>query len=176
VAATQGWLIDVYPLPPLLHNRPSRIAAAVEELAVPLRRRYPVVAVGYADCGTYGALDAVCGRLGLRRLGGNHCYDVLAGEARLRELFDAEPGTYVLTDFLVRTFARTVLAELGLHRHPELRDTYFHGYSRVVWLAQRPSPDLAARADAAAATLGLPLTVIAVGDDGLTRELAALLR
>jgi Protein of unknown function (DUF1638) len=174
VAAAQGWRIDVFPLPPLLHNRPSLIAPAVEELATSLRSRYPAVAVGYADCGTYGALDEVCGRLGLTRLGGNHCYDVLAGEARLRELFDSEPGTYVLTDFLVRTFARTVVAELGLDRHPELREDYFRGYSRVVWLAQRPTPEFEARAEAAAATLGLPLTVIGVGDDGLTRELAAL--
>ena len=134
------------------------------------------MAVGYADCGTYGALDDVCGRLGLTRLGGNHCYDVLAGEARLRELFKKEPGTYVLTDFLVRTFARTVVAPLGLDRRPELRDAYFGAYSRVVWLAQRPTPDLTVRAEAAAATLGLPLTVIGVGDDDLTRELAALLR
>ena len=174
VAAAQGWRVAIYPLPPLLHNRPSQIAPAVEELATSLLDCYPVVAVGYADCGTYGALDQVCERLGMKRLGGNHCYDVLAGEARLRELFDREPGTYVLTDFLVRTFSRTVVAPLGLDRRPELRDDYFRAYSRVVWLAQRPSEDLAARAIAAAATLGLPLTVIGVGDAGLTRELAAL--
>src|ERR1044071_1606362 len=88
VVATQGWRVNVFPLPPLLHNRPERIASAVEELAASLLDRYSAVAVGYADCGTYGALDDVCGRLGLTRLGGNHCYDVLAGEARLRELFE----------------------------------------------------------------------------------------
>lgn len=174
--AAQGWSVDIHPLPPLLHNRPERIAPAVEQLAVSLLKRYPTVAVGYADCGTYGALDDVCARLGLTRLGGNHCYDVLAGEARLRALFEQEPGTYVLTDFLVRTFARTVVAPLGLDRLPELRADYFRGYTRVVWLAQRPTPELEARAGAAAATLGLPLTVVRVGDDGLTRELAALIR
>lgn len=144
-------------------------------LAAALRVRYATVAVAYADCGTYGALDELCGRLGLRRLGGAHCYDVLAGAARLQALMQREPGTYVLTDFLVRSFERTVVAELGLDRWPELRDDYFGHYRRAVWLAQRPTARLSALARAAAETLGLPLTVVPVGDAGLERELAALL-
>ncbi|HEV7710924.1 MAG TPA: DUF1638 domain-containing protein [Asanoa sp.] len=167
--------MDVHPLPPLLHNRPERIAPAVATLAKTLRGRYSTVAVAYADCGTYGALDEVCDRLGLRRLGGAHCYDVLAGAARLRDLLRREPGTYVLTDFLVRSFERTVVAELGLDRWPELRDDYFGHYRRAVWLAQRPTARLSAMADAAADTLGLPLTVLHVGDAGLEHELSALL-
>ena len=86
----------MHPLPPLLHNRPERIAGAVEELVLALRDRYDRVAVGYADCGTYGALDEVCERLGVRRLPGRHCYDIYAGEQEMTEIWDAEPGTYVL--------------------------------------------------------------------------------
>jgi hypothetical protein len=175
VAAGHGWPVDVHPLPPLLHNSPHRIAPAVRGLALALRDRYETLAVGYADCGTYGALDAVCAELGLPRLRGSHCYDVLAGPDRVRALFERDPGTYLLTDFLVRSFARTVVAELGLDRHPELRQEYFRHYRRVVWLAQRPTPELAGRAHAAARTLGLPLSVVPVGDAGLERELAALL-
>src|SRR5262249_5664905 len=107
---------------------------------------------------------------------GAHCYEVFAGTARLRALFEAEPGTYVLTDFLVRSFRRTVVAELGLDRHPELRDDYFRHYRRLVWLAQHPTEALRAQADEAAKVLGLPLTVTPVGDTGLERELAALIR
>ena len=66
----------MHPLPPLLHNRPEQIAARVEELGDELERRYAAVAVGYADCGTYGALDAVCERRGWSRLSGLHCYDL----------------------------------------------------------------------------------------------------
>ena len=75
-------------------------------------------------------------------------------------MLEAEPGTYLLTDFLVRSFDRTVVAELGLDRYPELREDYFGHYSRVVWLAQQPDPALRALAEAAADRLGLPLTVI----------------
>ena len=132
--------------------------------------------MGYADCGTYGALDEVCARRGLSRLAGLHCYDVFGGADRLRKLFEAEPGTYVLTDFLVRSFARTVVAELGLDRYPELRDDYFAHYTRMVWLAQRPDDEeLGVLARRAAERIGLPLTVVPTGDGRLERALAGLL-
>jgi hypothetical protein len=175
VAARRGWPVDVHPLPFLWHNHPQRIAPAVAELATTLLGGYRTVAVAYADCGTYGALDEVCGRLGLRRLGGAHCYDVLAGAARLRAMFRREPGTYLLTDFLVRSFERTVVAPLGLDRWPELRADYFGHYRRAVWLTQRPTARLSAQAHAAAGTLGLPLSIVQVGDTALERELASML-
>src|SRR5680860_1135363 len=118
VVARRGWRVDVHPLPPLLHNQPQLIAGQVESVARNLLPSYESVAVGYADCGTYGALGDVCVRLGLRRLRGLHCYDVYAGPSRLRRFFDEQPGTYVLTDFLVRSFAPTALRELGLDRFP----------------------------------------------------------
>jgi hypothetical protein len=175
IVSRRGWPVDIHPLPPLLHNQPHLIAGEVEALATGLRSRYDAVLVGYADCGTYGALDDVCSRLGLRRLEGLHCYDVYGGAERLRRFFDEQPGTYVLTDFLVRSFARTVVRELGLDRYPELRDSYFAHYTRVVWLAQEPDDELCALAQQAAAQIGLPLTTLDVGTTGLERALARLL-
>jgi hypothetical protein len=174
IAARRGWPIELHCLPSLLHNRPDRIAPAAERLALELRARGLRVALGYADCGSYGALDQLCQRLGLRRLPGLHCYDVLAGPGRLRAMLTAEPGTYLLTDFLVRGFRRSVLAELGLDRHPGLWPDYFGHYRRVVWLAQSRDPALEAEAAAIGAMFGLPLKVIDVGTTGLERELELL--
>jgi hypothetical protein len=175
VVAQRGWPVDVVPLPPLLHNQPARISGEVERLATDLLGRYAGVAVGYADCGTYGALDEVCERLGLRRLEGLHCYDVYGGADRMREVFEAQPGTYVLTDFLVRSFERTVIAELGLDRYPELRDDYFAHYTRMVWLAQKPDAELRTLAERAASRIGLPLTEVPTGHAGLERAMARML-
>ncbi|CAA9437364.1 MAG: hypothetical protein AVDCRST_MAG66-3701 [uncultured Pseudonocardia sp.] len=133
------------------------------------------MAVGYADCGTYGALDEVCSRLDVPRLPGSDCYEVFAGAERLRGLLEAEPGTYVLTDYLVTSFHRSVVVELGLDRYPQLRDDYFGHYRRVVWLAQHPTARLHAAAGRAADVLGLPWEEVVVGDVLLEQALQDLL-
>jgi hypothetical protein len=174
IARRRGWDVEVHPVPALLHNRPDRIAGAVERQVARLSGDYDRVAVAYADCGTYGALDAVLARTRTPRLGGEHCYDVFARED-VRAALEEQPGTYVLTDFLARTFEHTVLRELGLDRHPELRDAYFGNYTRVLWLAQHPTPATRAAAQRAADALGLPLEQREVGDAGLERALESLL-
>jgi hypothetical protein len=173
IANAAGWPLDVHPLPPLLHNRPGEIAPQVRSLVERLAPSYARVVVGYADCGTYGALDDVCADLGVPRLPGLHCYDVYAGADVVEQLMAEEPGTYLLTDFLVRSFARTVEQELGLDRWPELREDYFGHYTRVVWLAQQPDDEELRRlAEVAAGRLGLPLVVRATGGTGLADALA----
>jgi Protein of unknown function (DUF1638) len=171
IVARRGWPVEVHPLPAVLHNRPERIAPAAAELAAALQARGLRVAFGYADCGSYGALDELCSRLGITRLRGLHCYDVLGGADRVRALLAREPGTYLLTDYLVRSFEATVLAGLGLDRHPELWADYFGHYRRLVWLAQDRSAALEERAAEIASLFGLPLRTIEVGTGSLEREL-----
>jgi hypothetical protein len=173
IARRRGWDLDVHPLPALLHNRPERIAPAVSAELERLADRYERLAVAYADCGSYGALDELLDRLEIERLSGEHCYDVFAHE-EVRAALAEQSGTYFLTDFLARTFEYTVLRELGLDRHPDLRDAYFGHYTRVVWLAQRPTDATRAAAQRAADAIGLPLEERAVGDAGLERALEAL--
>ena len=176
IAGRRGWPIQVHPLPAGMHNRPAQIAPAAEALARQLQARGLRVALGYADCGTYGALDELCERLRIRRLAGLHCYDVIGGPARVRALQSREPGTYLLTDYLVATFERTVLGSLGLDRHPELWADYFGHYRRLAWLAQDRTAVLDAQAQSIAAMFGLPLRIIEVGSGRLERELGVLIR
>jgi len=172
--ARRGWPVAVHALPAVLHNRPQKIIFLAERYVVSAQRSGRTVALAYADCGTYGALDELCARYGVRRLPGLHCYDVFAGASRMAAMFGAEPGTYVLTDFLLRSFDRSVLAELGLDRFPQLWPDYFGHYRRLVWLAQEPTPALSAAAERVAGMFGLPLTRVDTGVSRLERELSRL--
>lgn len=160
-------------LPAELHNRPERIPEAVRAVIRANRARYAQQYVVYADCGTGGLLDRVCAEEGVERLPGAHCYEFYTGAKAFAALHDAEPGTFYLTDFLLRHFDRLVVRALGLDRYPSLRDQYFAHYRRLVYLAQR-APDEAtqARAQAAADRLGLVLEVRHTGYGDLASSLA----
>ncbi|HJS88519.1 MAG TPA: DUF1638 domain-containing protein [Steroidobacteraceae bacterium] len=151
-----GWTaVDICCLPPELHNRPERIAPAVQAKIRAHRGEYRSIFVAYGDCGTGGRLDAVLREEGVERLPGAHCYEFLAGARSFAELADAEPGTFYLTDFLTRHFERLVVRELGLDRHPELAQEYFRNYRKLVYLAQTRSTALLERARQIASGLGL---------------------
>jgi hypothetical protein len=147
--------MDLACLPASLHNRPSEIPARVAARIRRARRDgYDRIFVAYADCGTGGLLDPVLEAEGVDRLEGAHCYEVYAGRAAFAQLHDDEPGTFYLTDYLVRNFDRLVVRGLGLDRHPELLPVYFGNYRRLVFLAQTEDTALTARAEAAAQRLG----------------------
>src|SRR3954464_12491012 len=86
IVGRRGWPIDIHPLPPLLHNQPKKIAPEVDRTFRELSSRYDRIAVAYADCGSYGALDEVCERYGIERLAGQDCYEAYAGVDRVRGL------------------------------------------------------------------------------------------
>lgn len=142
-------------LPASLHNRPERIPEAVRGRLAAARRAGARVFVAYADCGTGGRLDRVLEEFGAERLPGAHCYDFYAGQAVIAALAEEQPGTFYLTDFLVRHFDRLVLRDLGIERHPELAAVYFGNYRRLVYLSQRDDPQLGEAAEDAARRLGL---------------------
>ncbi len=170
-----GWhAFDVKCLPPELHNRPERIPAAVEAQIVQQRRHYREIFVAYGDCGTGGLLDAVLNAHGVERLPGAHCYEAFATSEVFAELSDAEPGTFYLTDFLLRHFDRLVTRGLGLDRHPELAGEYFRNYRRLTYLAQREHHESRERARAIADALGLEFQYRFTGYGELGRALAVL--
>jgi hypothetical protein len=172
IAANRLGHLDLHCLPAILHNRPERIPEAVRRAIRAGRRSHDEVLVIYGDCGTGGALDAVLAEDGVERIEGPHCYAFLAGATAFDAMMAEEIGSFFLTDYLARHFDRLVWRGLGLDRHPELRDAYFSAYRRVVHLVQQPDAAVAARAQAAAARLGLPLETRATGLGGVAQFLS----
>lgn len=153
---TNGWdHLKLTCIDASLHNRPALIPDQLRAKIRANREKYNDIFVAYADCGTGGEIDRIIAEEGIERLPGAHCYQFFAGIDAFAELAEAEPGTFYLTDFLVRHFDRLVVQALGLDRHPELRDEYFGNYQRVVYLSQTTDEKLLRAAEQAAAVLGL---------------------
>jgi hypothetical protein len=171
-----GWTeLDVCYLPPELHNRPERIAAAVREKIRAKRDSYRDIFVAYGDCGTGGGLDSMLRDEGVERIPGAHCYEFFASPQVFAALAQAEPGTFYLTDFLVHHFDRLVTRSLGLDRHPELASMYFKNYRRVVYLAQAPSEALLARAQTIAAHMRLTFELSFTGYGDLAASMSGFM-
>jgi hypothetical protein len=164
--------VDLTCLPAILHNRPERIAPALEEAITRHAETYDRIFVAYADCGSGGAIAAVCERHGVEMIPGPHCYSFFEGNAAFADR--GEVTAFYLTDFLARQFDTFVTEPLGLDRHPELRDAYFGNYETLVYLAQTDDPALDARARAAADRLGLAYERRMTGYGDLATALAAL--
>lgn len=174
IARKYGWQVSFHGIDAQAHMRPERIAPLVERKLVALLPHADRIIVVYGDCGSGGALDAVLAKYNVPRLSGPHCYAWYAGAA-FHVLMDEAPGTFFLTDFLLRGFDGLVWRGLGLDRFPQLKDAYFANYTRLVYLAQREDEDLMRRARDVAARLNLPLEVRFTGYGDLETQLGALM-
>jgi hypothetical protein len=174
IIARYGWDVDVVGVPALDHMYPERIAPDVEKRFLELKARYERIIVVFGDCGSRGALDVVLEKYGLERLDGPHCYEFYGGQA-FHELMDEEPGTFFLTDFLLRGFEGLVIKGLGLDRFPQLKEDYFRHYRRLIYLVQNEDPALLAKAQKVADYLALPLEIRHTGYGLLEERLVKLM-
>ena len=142
-------------VPARIHNTPEQIPNAVRSLIHKARDKYAHIYIAFADCGTGGLLDTVISEEKVERLPGAHCYEFFAGSEAFREMSEDALGTFYLTDFLARHFDRIIIEELGIAKHPELRDMYFGNYTKLIYLAQTDNPELIQMAQDAASKLNL---------------------
>ena len=171
-----GWdHVEFQCLPAELHNTPEKIPGAVLNKIEAEQGNFERIFVGYADCGTGGLLDQALKGTGVERIPGAHCYEFFAGSETFHRLADEEPGSFYLTDFLVRHFERLVVRGLGLDRHPQLMPVYFGNYKRIVYLAQTESGELQSMAQDHADYLGLEYLYLYEGDRPLSLVLAPTL-
>lgn len=169
-----GWQVELFGVASKHHMQPQHIAPAVERRLRELIPQFERVAVVYGDCGTGGRLDAVLEHYNVPRITGPHCYEMYGGAA-FEALMAEEPGTFFLTDFLVRCFRGTVVKGLGLDRFPELQPLYFGNYRRIVYLVQRDDYELLTKAQEIADSLNLPLETRRTGYGALETRLVDLL-
>jgi hypothetical protein len=170
----RGWDVDIYGLSAMLHLYPKRIVEELGDKLRTLRPRYERLVVVYGDCGTNGRLEPLLAEVGASQVRGPHCYEMFAGKDLFHQVSEDKPGTFFLTDWLVRNFDRAVVLGLGLDRDPELKPMLFGNYEALVYLRQVPLARLARKAEDIALYLGLPLEIADVGLGELEERLAEL--
>jgi hypothetical protein len=170
----RGWEVDIYGLSAMLHLYPKKIVEELSDKLRTLRPRYQRLVVVYGDCGTNGRLEPILQEVGASQVRGPHCYEMLAGKDLFHQVSEEKPGTFFLTDWLVRNFDRAVVRGLGLDRDSELKPMLFGNYEALVYLRQVPLARLAGKANDIATYLGLPLEIIDVGLGELEERLAEL--
>jgi Protein of unknown function (DUF1638) len=173
IVRSRGWPVDLHGISAREHMTPQTIGPLVEARLREILPSYQRVIVVYGDCGTRGALDAVLAAYNIPRIIGPHCYEMYGGAAHDAQMAE-QPGTFFLTDYLLRGFDGLIWKGLGLDRHPELRDDYFRNYTRIVYQVQIEQPELILRAHAVAGRLGLPLEIHHTGFGGLETRLSEL--
>jgi hypothetical protein len=173
VAASREWSADFYGVPARHHTQPPKIVESVESMLDRLDGQYPTIVVVYGDCGTSGALDRLLEERGVSRVPGPHCYEMYAG-ASFGTITQDCAGTYFVTDYLVRHWETTVLADAD----PKWRDSYtatmFAGFERMVYLQQEPNEALETKARQIAESVNLPLEIQPVGLGDLEDRLVAV--
>jgi hypothetical protein len=167
--------IDLKCLPADFHHHPEKIAPAADRAIREARAEgFDHVFIGYADCGTGGALDKVCAAHGVERIAGPHCFSFYQGNAAFAAAGDQMMTTFFITDFLARHFETFLIKPLGLDRYPQLTETYFGNYERALYLAQTDDPLLEEKARAGAARIGLRYERVVTGYGDLVAALAGL--
>ena len=168
-----SWDAEVIGVPAIDHVFPERIAPDVEKRILSLRDQYERLIVVFGDCGSAGALDRMLKEHpDIERIQGPHCYEFYGGED-FHTWMEAEPGTFFLTDFMVRTFNGLIMKSMGLDRFPELKKEYFRNYKRLLYLAQSEDEKLLEKAHEIAEYLELPLEKRLTGYGGLEKRIAS---
>jgi hypothetical protein len=170
----QQWNVDLKALPALHHMTPLRITTDLDEMLGRVRPNYERVIVVYGECGATG-IDEVLARHNAVRVSGPHCYDMYLGTPDFTALMAQEPGTFFLTDWLLRAYEKAVLAGLGLDKYPDLAPLYFGNYRRLVYISQNPTEKLLTKAQAIADSMGWEFEHRPVGYGHLETRLVELM-
>ena len=155
--------VDLVCLPASYHTTPAKIAPRLDEKLADAVTQYETIIVGYADCGSYGAIDTVIEKYTadpactarISRIVGDHCYAFFTGLATYDAIASANPFQFYLTDFMVRHFEGFIIKGMKIHKHPELKALYFGNYRDLLYISQIEDPALQTRAREIADYLGL---------------------
>ncbi|MBT8339101.1 MAG: DUF1638 domain-containing protein [Desulfatitalea sp.] len=177
IAYLKDWMADrpfaFSYLPSHLHLKPADLKRQLMAAIRQSKRHAPCMGCLYGQC--FADIDHQLTLAEVLRIPCGHCYEVLLGPQRYRQIVSDHPGTFFVEKELLLDFDTLCREPLALD-DPEMRELFFLHYRQVVYIRQPLDPDLTAPARHVADLLGLALRVEDADYEELKRFLIELQR
>jgi hypothetical protein len=118
---------------PYLHNYPQKLKEEILYQIHQAKKAGDKILCLYGRC--YPDLDAHLYEMGIPRVPGEHCYEILLGSRNFQALIDEEAGTYFVEKDLILNFPEYCIQPLELN-DPLMRESFFQYYKRLVYIRQ----------------------------------------
>jgi hypothetical protein len=160
-------------LPPNLHLKPRELAKYLRREIMSAMKSHEQVICLYGEC--FPGINEYCNRLGVIKVPGFHCWEMLLGDEQYERIIEETAGTYFLEKELILNFEEACIQPLELYDE-EMRDYCFQHYDRLLYVKQPSDPDLTQRVSELAEFLGLSLEIRNADYSYLEKKLKKLLQ
>ena len=130
--------ISITYLSPYLHNYPQKLEKEIWHQIHLAKKAGDEILCLYGRC--YPDFDDHLYEVGIPRVPGEHCYEILLGSRRFNAIVDEEAGTYFIEKDLILNFSEYCIQPLELD-DPLMRGSYFRHYTRLAYVRQPLDPD-----------------------------------
>ena len=125
--------VSITYITPVSHNYPERLKEEILHQIHLAQKAGDKIMCLYGRC--YPALDDHLNEMGIPRVPGEHCYEILLGSRRFHAIIDEEAGTYFVEKELILNFSEYCIQPLELD-DPMMRESFFQHYKRLVYIRQ----------------------------------------
>jgi hypothetical protein len=123
---------------PHLHNHPQKLKKEILHQIHLAQKAGDKILCLYGRC--YPDLDDHLYEMGIPRVPGGHCYEILLSSRRFHAIIDEETGTYFIEKDLILNFTEYCIQPLELD-DPLMRECCFQHYTRLAYIRQPLDPD-----------------------------------
>lgn len=143
-------------LPSNLHMTPLKLKQyLLDEINISNSQNKHTICL-YGEC--FPDIQDTCNQFKIIKVPGCHCYEILLGSDKFKQIVDETAGTYFLEQDLLQNFESYCVEPLELY-DDEMREYCFYHYKKILYVRQPSDPDLTERAREVAEFLGLSLEI-----------------
>jgi hypothetical protein len=165
-------IVSIHYLPGHLHMQPVELKRRIlAQIRLARERNEPVGCI-YGHC--FEDIDEILQKEMVPRIHTAHCFEILLGGDRFRQIIQDQAGTFFMEKELIENFQKYCWEPLELH-DPQMRSWYFEHYRQAVYIRQPLDPDLTAKARQIAEALDLRLRIADADYDELDRAVHHLI-